>query len=216
MSIKNMIESIKRFTQTANTHLLGTSTDVNNGGFIFRKSQTAFITDEKIHLSPELSAFYGHCEVICSISYDGHKEKSASVDLGNFLMNFCAPESLVCRQEGFRWIGTNQVENERWNPFWLVIADVDDNPIVVVTDKEHSPVMASYETGDLIPIADSFADFLDYISLTIEVVYSEYSGEIVDESFVFLDCFLEDLRKRLNKVTDKNELVENFIRYLYG
>ncbi|WP_167397448.1 SMI1/KNR4 family protein [Lysinibacillus mangiferihumi] len=84
------------------------------------------------------------------------------------------------RQEGFRWIGVEQEENPKWNPNWIVFADKDDDPIVVVTNRENTPVLASYETSELFPIADSFSDFLDSLSATLLIVHENFEGEIMD------------------------------------
>jgi len=215
--MKKIDDSILNFIQTMNKHPQEESLVVKNGGVRYRSELVKLQVDEKIYLSPELKFFYEHCEIICDIRHDGHKLKSTSVNLGNALLDLCSPENLIYRQEGFRWIGTDLKEDPEWNPFWLVIADINDDPVVVVTDKEGSPVMASYESGALFPIANSFSDFLDYLSVTIELIQGKYNGEIIDdESFEFLEGFIEDLKERISKINHNDELVENFIDYLYG
>ena len=187
------------------------------GGVQYRSESATLQVDERIYLSPELKFFYEHCEVICDVRYDGHKLKSTGINLGNGRLSLCSPRNLVHRQDGFRWIGTERKEDLNWNEFWLVIADSDDDPIVVVTDKEGSPIMASYESGDLFPIADSFSDFLDYLSVILELIHGKYSGKIMDEeSCELIVGFVESLKEVLSKINSNNELVENFIDYLYG
>lgn len=215
--MKQIDNSILKFIQTMNKYPQEESPVVKKGGVRYSSELVKLQVDEKIYLSPELKFFYERCEIICDIRHDGHKLKSTSIDLGNSPLSLWSPENLVYRQDGFRWIGTDLKDNPEWNPFWLVIADINDDPVVVVTDKEGSPVMASYETGALFPIANSFSDFLDYLSITLELVQGKYNGEIIDdESFELLEGFLEDLKEMISKINKNDELVENFIDYLYG
>lgn len=78
---------------------------------------------------------------------------------------------------------TKKRENPNWNPNWLVVADKDDDPIVVVTNEENSPVFASYETSPLFPIDNSCGRYgitlldkyhrrLTYDEVTPEIVVS--------------------------------------------
>ncbi|MFJ8100514.1 hypothetical protein [Lysinibacillus sp. NPDC096212] len=215
--MKQIENSILKFIQTMNKYPQEESPVVKNGGVRYKSELVKLQVDEKIYFSPELNFFYERCEIICDIRHDGHKLKSTSIDLGNSSLSLWSPENLVYRQEGFRWIGTDLEDDPEWNPFWLVIADKNDDPVVVVTDKEGSPVMASYETGALFPIANSFSDFLDYLSITLELVQGKYNGEIIDdESCELLEGFIEDLKEMISKINKNDELVENFIDYLYG
>lgn len=215
--MKQIEDSVFKFIQTMNKYPQEESPVVKNGG-VRKKSELATLqVDEKIYLSPELKFFYEHCEIICDVRHDGQKLKSTSIDLGNAPLYLWSPENLIYRQEGFRWIGTDLKEDPKWNPFWLVIADINDDPVVVVTDREGSPVMASYESGALFPIANSFSDFLDYLSITLELIQEKYNGEIIDdESCELLEGFIEELKVMLSKINHNNELIENYIDYLYG
>lgn len=215
--MKKIDDSILNFVQTMNKYPQEECPIVKNGGVRYRSEIAKLQVDEKIYLSPELKFFYEHCEIICDVRHDGHNLKCTSMDIGIGLFCLCSPENLVYRQQGFRWVGTDLKENPEWNPFWLVVADINDDPVVVVTDKEGSPVMASYESGALFPIANSFSDFLDYLSITLELVQKKYNGEIIDDdSCELLEGFIEDLKEVLSKINHNDELVENFIDYLYG
>ena len=100
---------------------------------------------------------------------------------------------------------------------WLVVADKDDDPIVVVTNQENSPVFASYETSPLFPIADSFSAFLDALAVTLEIIHEKFKGEIMDEeTFDIYDDFIEMLKSSLSSILKKEEYADNFIDYLYG
>ncbi|GAB0171126.1 SMI1/KNR4 family protein [Lysinibacillus sp. CTST325] len=215
--MKQIVDSILKFIQTMNKYPQEESPVVKSGGVHYRSELVKLQVDEKIYLSPELKFFYEHCEIICDVRHDGHNLKCTSMDVGSGLLYFWSPENLVYRQEGFRWIGTDLKEDPEWNPFRLVIADINDAPVVVVTDKEGSPVMASYETGALFPIANTFSDFLDYLSITLELIQGKYNGEIIDdESCELLEGFIADLKEILSNINNNDELVENFIDYLYG
>lgn len=215
--VKQLENSILHFIEIMNKYPQIESPVVKKGGVRYRSGLAKLQIDEKIYLSPELKYFYEHCEIICDVRHDGHELKSMGIDIGNALLCLWSSKNLVLRQDGFRWIGTDRKENPNWNPFWLVIADINDDPIVVVTDKEGSPVMASYEGGALFPIANSFPDFLDYLSTTIELIQEKYNGEIInDESCDLLEGFIENLKEMLTKIKNSDELIENFINYLYG
>lgn len=215
--MKQLENSIFHFIETMNKYPPIESPVVKKGILRYRQESLKLHIDEKIHLSPELKYFYEHCEIICDVRHDGHELKSMGIDLGNAPLSLWSSKNLVLRQDGFRWIGMDRTENPNWNPCWLVIADMNDDPIVVVTDKESSPVMASYEGGALFPIADSLSDFLDYLSTTIELIQEEYNGEIIhEESCELLEGFTEHLKEKLVKINHTEEPVENFINYLYG
>ncbi|MGG3282333.1 hypothetical protein [Paenibacillus solani] len=215
--MKQLENSILNFIETMNKYPQIESPVVKKGGVRYRSESVKLQVDDKIHLSPELKYFYEHCEIICDVRHDGHELKSMGIDLGNALLSLWSSKNLVLRQDGFRWIGVDRKEDPNWNPYWLVIADVNDDPIVVVTDKEGSPVTASYEGGALFPIANSLSDFLDYLSATIELIQEKYNGEIInDETCELLEGFIEDLKETLIKMNNSNELIDNFIDYLYG
>jgi len=214
--LKQLEESIVKFIKTMNKYPQGESPVVKKGGVRYRSELVKLQIDKKVYLSTELKTFYEQCEIICDVRHDGLELKSTSIDLGHALLYLWPSQNLIYRQEGFLWIGAERKENLNWHPFWLVIADINDNPIVVVTDKAGSPVMASYG-GDLFPIADSFSDFLNYLSITLELVQGKYDGEIVDdESCELLVDFIEDLKEALSETNHNDELVENLIDYLYG
>ncbi|MEK4425005.1 hypothetical protein [Solibacillus sp. FSL K6-1523] len=215
--MEKLKDSIVNFIQVMNTYPRAESQIIKSGGVRYRSELIKQQTDEKIHLSPELQFFYGHCEIVCDVRNDGFNLKSTGIDMGNGLLELWSPEHLVDRQVGYRWIGINLKENPDWHPFWLVIADINDDPIVVVTDQEHSPVMAFYEAGDLFPIAHSFADFLDYLSIMFTFIHETYAGEIIDdESCECVEGFIEALKERLSEINPHEELVSNFIDYFYG
>ncbi|MFJ7646518.1 hypothetical protein ACIQ1H_03155 [Lysinibacillus sp. NPDC097279] len=173
--------------------------------------------DEKIYLSRELIFFYQHCEIICKIRPDGYQLDCTDIDLGNSPLYLYPADKLVRRQEGFRWIGNEKRENPNWDPNWLVVADKDDDPIVVVTNEENSPVFASYETSPLFPIADSFSAFLDALAVTLEIIHEKFKGEIMDEeTFDIYDDFIDMLKTSLSSILKKEEYADNFIDYLYG
>lgn len=216
--MKRLEKSMLNFIETMNKHPQIESPVVKKGGVHYNSESVKLVVDERIHLSPELQYFYQHCEIICDVRHDGHELKNMGIDLGNALLHLWPSKNLVLRQDGFRWIGIDRKENPNWNPFWLVIADINDDPIVVVTDKEDSPVMASYEGGALFPIANSFSDFLDYLSITVELIQEEYNGEIIDdETYELLERFIDNLKEELTRINAiDDELIEHFIDYLYG
>ncbi|MGG3281093.1 hypothetical protein [Paenibacillus solani] len=74
-----------------------------------------------------------------------------------------------------------------------------------------------WEGGVLFPIANSFSDFLDYLSTTIELIHEKYNGEIIDdESYELLEGFIDHLKEMLTKINESDELIDHFIDYLYG
>ncbi|MCS1384071.1 hypothetical protein NXZ75_17835 [Lysinibacillus sphaericus] len=215
--MKQLEKSIFKFIEALNEYPKEDSPVEKNGGVRYRSKLAKLDVDEKIYLSPELILFYQQCEIICNIRPDGYQLDCTDIDLGNSLLFLYAADKLVRRQEGFRWIGTEKREDPNWNPNWLVVADKDDDPIVVVTNQENSPVFASYETSALFPIADSFSVFLDALSVTLEIIHEKFKGEIMDEeTFEIYDDFVEKLKSSLISILKKEEYADNLIDYLYG
>ncbi|MGE7943581.1 hypothetical protein ACQKNB_15995 [Lysinibacillus xylanilyticus] len=218
--MKQLENSVLKFIQAMNQYPKEESPlekNEKNGEVLYRSELVKLQVDEKIYLSPELNFFYEHCEIIRYIRPDGYQLDCPFIDLGNNLLSLYSPDKLGRRQEGFRWIGAEKKENPNWDSNWLVVADKDDDPIVVVTNQENSPVMASYETSALFPIADSFSAFLDSLSVTLEIIHEKFKGEIMDEeTFEVYDDFIVTLKSSLSKTLKKEEYAENFIDYLYG
>ncbi len=207
-ALKRFIQTTKKFPRS--------SPVIKTGEFHYRSDLLTLEISKEIQLSPELEYFYKKCEIICDVRDDGYHLDGIGIDFGDIDLYLYSPDNLERRQEGFRWIGSEKNENPNWDPNWIVLADKDDDPIVVVTNQEGSPVLASYETSDLFPVADSFSDFLDSLSVILVLVHEKFEGEIMDEeTFEFYDDFIVMLKSSLNNILKKEEYVENLIKYLY-
>ncbi|MCI1694285.1 hypothetical protein [Aneurinibacillus aneurinilyticus] len=171
-----------------------------------------------IPLSPELEFFYSNFKISGPIRKDGYELKNVNIDIGNATIYLSEPANLYNRQLGFRWIGGPPYkEDPRWNQSWVVIADKDDDPIIVDTSQRNSPVLASYETSEVFYISDSLHRFFEAISVVLEVIYKNFSGEIMDpETFDIKNDFIAVLEEELIKVLNNEEHVSNFMNYLYG
>ncbi|WP_339831885.1 hypothetical protein [Paenibacillus sp. FSL R7-0272] len=139
--------------------------------------------DKRISLSPELEYLYSHYEMVDAQAEGTLKMKSAAVEIGDAaLLFFVAPEHLHRQQLGFRWIGMQEPfeESDSWPPHHIVIANVNDDPIIVDAQAPASPVYAAFEGGEPKRVADSLADFFNALAILIENARS-FSGEVKDE-----------------------------------
>ena len=173
--------------------------------------------DKRLHISPELDFFYRHCEIICDtcdvedvpdfMSNPG----SVGIMVGEFLA-LSHPEKELAE---IQWSGYYP----SWNPCWLVVAlNMSSDAVIVDTGKEKSPVMvASHDNGVPYLVANSFAEFLDYLSILIELEHGKYNGNKRDkETYDYVDGFLDDVREGLSRANCNSMQVENFINYIYG
>lgn len=71
-------------------------------------------------------------------------------------------------------------ESDSWPPNHIVIANVNDDPVIVDAEARHSPVYAAFEGGEPRPVAGSLADFFNALAILIESARS-FSGEVKDE-----------------------------------
>ena len=188
--------------------------------------------DERLHISPELDFFYRHCEIICDTCTDTvnlpdfmHSPGYATIKIGQLFTLFHPEERLAEFQWGWRWrlryhesCEKEPEENPDWNPDWLVVAyNILCDAVIVDTGKEKSPVMiASHDDCIPHPAANSFAEFLDYISILIELEHGKYSGNKWDEEAGdYIEGFLDDAKEVLGNVNSDSRQVENLINYLY-
>lgn len=173
----------------------------------------------QIPLSPELIYFYSHFKMNGPIRQDGHQLHRISIDIGNGNLYLSEPVHLYHRQLGFRWVGSSAPyeENPMWNASWVVIADKDDDPIIVDTSQRNSPVLASYDAREVFSIADSLAQFFAAIAVVLKVLHERFAGEIMDEETCEIEGeFLNVLTEELMKVLNNQEHVQYLIDYLYG
>ncbi|WP_145323556.1 hypothetical protein [Paenibacillus xylanexedens] len=139
--------------------------------------------DARIPLSPELQYLYSHYEMVDSEAEGTLKMKNAAVEIGDAaLISFVAPEHLLRQQLGFRWIGMNEPyeESSTWPKSHVVIANFNDDPLIVDTESPNSPVYAAFTGGEPHRVADSLPDFFSALAILIEAARS-YAGEVKDE-----------------------------------
>ncbi|MCW3791523.1 hypothetical protein OM416_08025 [Paenibacillus sp. LS1] len=139
--------------------------------------------DSRISLSPELQYLYSHYEMMDASAEGTLKMKNAAVEIGDAaLISFVAPEHLHRQQRGYRWIGMNEPyeESSTWPKNHVVIANVNDDPIIVDVEAPNSPVYAAFTGGEANRVADSLSDFFSALAILIEAARS-YAGEVKDE-----------------------------------
>ncbi|WFR65099.1 hypothetical protein P9222_14450 [Paenibacillus amylolyticus] len=139
--------------------------------------------DTRITLSPELEYLYSHYEMVDAQAEGTLKMKNAAVEIGDAaLIFFAAPEHLLRQQLGFRWIGTNEPyeESSTWPKNHVVIANFNDDPIIVDVEESNSPVYVAFTGGEPNRVADSLADFFKALTILIEAART-YAGELKDE-----------------------------------
>ncbi|MGF9698616.1 MULTISPECIES: hypothetical protein [Paenibacillus] len=139
--------------------------------------------DKRIPLSPELLYLYTHYEMRDANAEGTLKMKNAAVEIGDAaLLSFVAPEHLHRQQQGYRWIGMHEPyeESPSWITSHVVIANFNDDPLIVDTSAPNSPVYAAFEGGEPKCIADSLSDLFTALAILIEAART-YGGEVKDE-----------------------------------
>ncbi|WP_433939588.1 hypothetical protein [Paenibacillus lautus] len=139
--------------------------------------------DDRITLSPELAYLYSHYEMIDAKAEGTHKMKNAAVEIGeSAVIYFVSPEHLVRQQMGYRWISDRgeTIESSNWPAHHVVIANVNDDPLIVDVQASGSPVYAAFEGGEPKLIANSLADCFHALSILIEGALL-FQGETSDE-----------------------------------
>jgi hypothetical protein len=172
--------------------------------------------DERIPLSPELQYLYSHYEMVDAKAEGTLKLKNAAVEIGDAaVIFFVAPEHLYRQQLGYRWVGMNEPYEEAasWKPGHVVIANVNDDPLIVDTAAPDSPVYAAFEGGEPTRVAESLSDFFTALAILIEAART-YGGELKDEeSYETKPEYLELVEPRLNDLLGE-EHVAHVLEYL--
>jgi|GEM_PF-1283773 len=174
--------------------------------------------DTRIPLSPELQYLYSHYEMMdADADADGTlKMKNAAVEIGDAaLISFVAPEHLHRQQRGYRWIGMNEPyeESSTWPKNHVVIANVNDDPIIVDVEAPNSPVYAAFTGGEANRVADSLSDFFSALAILIEAARS-YAGEVKDEeTYETKPEYLEHVEPLMNDLLGE-EYTAHLFEYL--
>ncbi|WP_229729653.1 hypothetical protein [Paenibacillus silvae] len=172
--------------------------------------------DKRIFLSPELQYFYSHYEMVDAKAEGTLKMKSAAVEIGDAaLLFFVAPEHLHRQQLGFRWTGLQEPyeESASWPPNHVVIANMNDDPVIVDTEAPDSPVYAAFEGGEAKIVAHSLADFFNALAILIESART-YAGEVKDEeTFETKPEYLSEVQPKLEALLGE-ENTKHLIEYL--
>ena len=175
------------------------------------------VIDERIPLSPELIYFYSNYEMVDAKAEGTLKMKSAAVEIGDAaLLFFVAPEHLYRQQLGYRWIGMQEPyqESPDWKPQHVVIANLNDDPLIVDTQASQSPVYAAFAGGEPRPIARSFAEFFHVLAILIEAA-RVYEGEVKDEeTYETKPEYLEHVLPLLREVLEEEDYVTHLLAYL--
>ncbi|MFS0871860.1 hypothetical protein [Paenibacillus xylanilyticus] len=172
--------------------------------------------DIRIPLSPELLHLYTHYEMRDANAEGTLKMKNAAVEIGDAaLLFFVAPEHLHRQQHGFRWIGMHEPyeESPSWTTSHVVIANFNDDPLIVDTSAPNSPVYAAFEGGEPKRIADSLSNLFTALAILIEAARS-YGGEVKDEeTYETKPEYLEHVEPLLNDLLGE-EHTEHLFEYL--
>ncbi|NTJ18567.1 hypothetical protein G6L45_33330 [Agrobacterium rhizogenes] len=169
--------------------------------------------DERIPLSPELQYLYSHYEMMDELAKGTLKMKSAAVEIGDAaLLFFVAPEHLHRQQLGHRWIGMNEPyeESASWPKNHVVIANFNDDPLIVDTAAPNSPVYAAFAGEEPQLVSDSLTDFFNALAILIEAA-RDYDGELKDEeTYETKPEYLEHVEPILNDVLGEEHTAHLF------
>lgn len=172
--------------------------------------------DDRITLSPELAYLYSHYEMMDAKAEGTHKMKNAAVEIGeSAVIYFVSPEHLVRQQMGYRWISDRgeTVESSNWPSHHVVVANVNDDPLIVDVQASGSPVYAAFEGGEPKLIANSLADCFHALSILIEGALL-FQGETSDEeTYETKPDFLAHVRPSLSDLLG-SEQMDALLEYL--
>ncbi|TVY02066.1 hypothetical protein [Cohnella terricola] len=208
-------ESILQFIQSYTQSKQPFEFFIKEGEIVHQPNLPKDLIDVRIPLSNELKYLYENFRIHGPVREDNHQLDGVDIDLGNNVLYLYAPDRLLKRQSGYRWIDKEGQydEDPSWNPHWIVIADIDSNPIVVDSSLTNSPVFASYEGGELFSVSDSLARFFDALSVVLQVSHA-FNGEIIDdETFEVKSEYVDQLEKRLEILLGKDH-TDNLLDYL--
>ncbi|WP_258296637.1 hypothetical protein [Paenibacillus peoriae] len=205
--MKQLSEALARFVQQQNLY--------NDAYGLFQnhdiQPRTENLTDcwdRRIPVSPELEYLYSHYEMIDAKAAGTHKLKNAAVEIGDAaVLFFAAPEHLYRQQLGYRWITSGEFvqESSSWPPHHVVIANFNDDPVIVDTSAPDSPVYAAFEGGAAQQVADSLANFFTALSILIESACT-FKGELKDEDTYETKAeYIEHVKPLLHPLLNENQ-----------
>ncbi|URJ44457.1 hypothetical protein MF628_004182 [Paenibacillus polymyxa] len=205
--MKQLSEALARFVQQQNLY--------NDAYGLFqnhdiqpRTENLADCWDRRIPVSPELEYLYSHYEMIDAKAAGTHKLKNAAVEIGDAaVLFFAAPEHLYRQQLGYRWITSGELvqESSSWPPHHVVIANFNDDPVIVDTSAPDSPVYAAFEGGAPQQVADSLANFFTALSILIESACT-FKGELKDEdTYETKTAYIEHVKPLLHPLLSENQ-----------
>ncbi|WP_146116269.1 hypothetical protein [Paenibacillus sp. AR247] len=172
--------------------------------------------DGRIPLSPELQHFYTWYEIRSGTDITSLGMRSAAVEIGDAaVLFFPKPEHLFRQQLGYRWLGTGEPyqASPSWPPEHVVIANYNDDPLIVDTASPASPVYGQIDGSGAFPIADSLADFFSALALLIEAAFAMEGNVTNEETFEIEAAFVEEVRPKLLQLLGE-EKAENVMKYL--
>ncbi|GEM_PF-1951954 len=205
MSLDKLNTAIGDFIQqslSCETNILGT---------IEKKQNPISLKNLPIKLSPELDFLYTNYD--CNITITGNN------------IAFTEFHNLIKRQEGFATYsidgGKTQIKNPNWTEGWIVIADMNDDPIAANTNIEETPILAAIEGVNYMEIAPSLSAFFQILTelLKSSQLHKENEPD-ADENFeewitynqeIVQPNFLEQIRRIVN-----DEHLQNLKDFLFS
>lgn len=215
VSLEKLGAAIKRFLEQQDQYNM-TYGLFKNHDIRLREAPFEPEVDKRIPLSAELEYFYSRYEIRDASAEGTLKLKNAAVEIGDAaVLFFASPEHLHRQQLGFRWIGQNEPyrESDTWQHQHVVIANFNDDPLIVDTSSPDSPVYACVAGAKPECVAASLADFFLALAILIEGAYA-FGGEVKDEeSFETKEAYLELVEPLLWELLGK-ESTAHLIDYL--
>lgn len=132
-----------------------------------------------------------------------------------------SPSDLIAMQEGYRWATPTKGElcysviEEGWFEHWLVIGEMNGDPIIADVQGRGTPVYtAPHGLGSWNPkaLANSLDSFFVALATWIEVCLKKYDYRLFDENFCIKPGVVKDLETRLTGIVAEDSL-ENWLSY---
>ena len=166
---------------------------------------------EALALSPDLMEWY---QVAAPLDFH-------VMGLGSSLY-LANPLNLTRKQGSYRWEWEHPEKlDTEWNPHWVVIADIGDDPIIAHVDQPGTPIsFAFHGMGTWTPykVAPDLAKYLELVCQWLDLCVGKYDGtwNMLDDDCVLLPKAEQDITTMLATVLDNTDFQANAFQMIWN
>ncbi|WP_028301913.1 hypothetical protein [Oceanospirillum beijerinckii] len=138
--------------------------------------------------------------------------ETTSIEIGSSILFFIRLDALVKSHAGYK-VSSSGVPNPDWGEGYVLFALYNDEPLVVDTNSDLSPVFGAFESGPFINIAVSLTDFINAVAALVELQHGEFSSEIINDDYEISSAFIDRAKYILSE--NKGVDVDAFISFFF-